>query len=177
MADDFETLHRGRFLQVLRRDNWEYVSRINASGAVHILAVTPDDELLMVSQFRPPIGCEVLELPAGIVGDDEGHDGESPEQAAARELVEETGYRARTVERLYDGPSSPGLTAEITTVVRAHELTRVGEGGGVGNENIRVLHVPLAEVREWLAARVAEGRYIDHKVYGALFFLTDSVKS
>lgn len=166
-----ETLYKGHFLQVQRHNHWEYVSRVNASGAVHILAVTPDDELLMVEQYRPPVDARVLELPAGIVGDDEGHAGETPEQAAARELVEETGYQAGSVERLFSGPSSPGLTAEITAVVRARDLTRVGAGGGIGNENIRVHHVPLANVRDWLAARAADGWLIDHKVYGALYFL------
>lgn len=171
MTESIETLYRGHFLQVSRQGRWEYVSRVNATGAVHILAVTPADELLMVEQYRPPVGASVLELPAGLVGDDEGQAGETPEQAAARELIEETGYKARAVERLFEGPSSPGLTAEITTVVRARELERVGAGGGVGDENIRVLHVPLAGVRDWLAARAVDGNLIDHKVYGALFFL------
>lgn len=171
MAEVTDTLYKGKFLQVQRRDHWEYVSRVNASGAVHVLAITADDELLMVKQYRPPMGDQVLELPAGIVGDDEGHEGETPEQAAARELVEETGYQPATVERLFAGPSSPGLTAEITTVVRARDLRRVGEGGGIGDENIRVLHVPLNAVHDWLTARSAEGCLIDHKVYGALYFL------
>lgn len=171
MTKNPETLYQGRFLQVQRQNKWEYVSRVNGSGAVHILAITPEDEVLMVEQYRPPVGDQVLELPAGIVGDDEGHAGETPEQAAARELVEETGYRAGSVERLFAGPSSPGLTAEITAVVRARDLTRVGEGGGIGNENIRVHHVPLANMSDWLATRAAEGWLIDHKVYGALYFL------
>lgn len=171
MARNLETLYQGKFLKVERDRHWEFVSRVAASGAVHILAVTADNELLMVEQYRAPVDAHVLELPAGLVGDDEGADGETPEQAAARELIEETGYQPRTVERVCAGPSSPGLVAEITTVVRARELTRVGEGGGIGDENIRVVHVPLDAIRAWLADRLAEGRLVDHKVYGALFWL------
>lgn len=177
MSDATETLHQGKFLKLSRQGRWEYVSRVQASGAVHILAVTADDELLMVEQYRVPMGCEVLELPAGIVGDEDGGQDETAEAAAMRELLEETGYRAQRIETLYSGPSSPGMASEIVTVVRAFGLERIAQGGGVGGEAIRVLRVPLAGVRGWLAARAAEGRHIDHKVYAALFFLTDSVTS
>ncbi|MDT0635284.1 NUDIX hydrolase [Spectribacter hydrogenoxidans] len=177
MNDAVEILAEGRFLRLSRRGKWEYVSRVNAAGAVHILAVTPDDELLMVDQYRVPMGGRVLELPAGLVGDADGGTDDTPETAAARELLEETGYRPGRVEHLYDGPSSPGMASELVTMVRAFDLERVGEGGGVGGEDIRVLHVPLAGVRHWLAEQVAAGRSVDHKVYAALFFLTDAVRS
>jgi len=171
MNPPVETLFEGRFLRVTRQGSWEIVSRVNASGAVHIMAVTPEDELLIVEQYRPPVGCRVFELPAGVVGDDDGHENETPEQAAARELVEEAGYEPGRVERIYQGPSSPGMAAEIVTVVHAMDLERVGEGGGIGGEDITLYRIPLSEVSHWLAARVAEGRYIDHKVYASLYFL------
>ena len=169
--DKPEVLAEGRFLRLQRDGHWEYVSRVTASGAVHILAVTPDDELLLVEQHRVPVGTAVFELPAGVVGDEPGREQETPEAAAARELIEETGYAAGDVQRLYTGPSSPGMASEIVTVVRATGLEQVGEGGGIDGENITVHRVALAEVADWLAARVAEGRLIDHKVYAGLFFL------
>lgn len=173
MNTDDEILYRGRFLQIQRQDHWEYVSRVNASGAVHILALTAERDLLLVEQYRPPVGAAVLELPAGLVGDDDGGAGETPEQAAARELVEETGYRPRVVERLVQGPSSPGMAAELTTLVRARGLTRVSDGGGISDENITVHHVPVDAVRGWLESRLEQGWLIDHKVYAALYFLDD----
>ncbi len=177
MSDDVEILAEGRFLRLSRRGRWEYVSRVNAAGAVHILAVTPDDELLMVDQYRVPMDGRVLELPAGIVGDADGGADDTPETAAVRELIEETGYRPGRVERLYQGPSSPGMASEVVTVVRAFDLERVGDGGGLDDEDIRVLRVPLCGVRDWLAEQVAAGRTVDHKVYAALFFLTTSLRS
>jgi len=172
-----QTLYEGKFLRLIKNAHWEYVQRVNASGAVHILAITPENELLLVEQQRLPVGEVVIELPAGVIGDEAGREQETPEQAAARELVEETGYRAERVERLYQGPSSPGMASEIVTMVRAFNLQQVGEGGGVEGENITVRRIPLTEISAWLAARMAEGRLIDHKVYAALYFIRDSLKS
>lgn len=171
MFEPTETLAEGRFLRLCRQGRWEYVQRVNASGAVHIVAVTPEDELLLVEQFRAPVGARVLELPAGIVGDEADHRDESAEAAAGRELVEETGYRPGRVERLHRGPSAPGMAAEIITLVRAHDLTRVGDGGGVDGEDIVVHRVPLADARAWLQARADEGCLVDHRVFAGLFCL------
>lgn len=172
-----EVLHQGKFLRLLKQGHWEYVQRVTASGAVHILAVTPESELLLVEQHRVPVNDKVIELPAGVVGDEAGRGQETPEQAAARELVEETGYRPARVARIYQGPSSPGMISEIVTLVRAYDLQQVGPGGGIDGENIRVLRVPLSQVVDWLAARMEEGRLIDHKVYAGLYFIRDALQS
>jgi len=172
-----QTLYEGNFLRLIKNAHWEYVQRVNASGAVHIVAVTAENELLLVEQHRLPVGDVVIELPAGIIGDEAGHEKETPEQAAARELTEETGYRAARVERLYQGPSSPGMASEIVTMVRAFNLEQIGEGGGVEGEDITVRRVPLAQISDWLSARMEAGRLIDHKVYAALYFVRDSLKS
>jgi ADP-ribose pyrophosphatase len=164
-------LHEGRFLRLIKTGTWEYVQRVRASGAVHIVAVTADRQLLLVEQHRVPVGQRVIELPAGIVGDEAGREAEGANKAAARELVEETGYQPARVERLYHGPSSPGLSSEVITLVRARDLDQVGPGGGVDGENITVLKVPLDDMPAWLRARVDEGRLIDHRVYAALYFL------
>lgn len=166
-----QTLYEGKFLRLVEQDHWEYVQRVRARGAVHILALTPDNEILLVEQLRLPVGQTVIELPAGVVGDEAGHEQETPEQAAARELVEETGYRPARVERIHQGPSSPGMVSEIVTLVRAWDLTRVGDGGGIDGENIQVHRVAVDEVAQWLAARVAAGQLTDHRLYAALYFM------
>lgn len=171
MSDHQEILYEARFLRLCQRGSWEYAQRIAADGAVHIVAITPDDDLLLVEQYRAPVGERTIELPAGIVGDEVEHRGESVEVAAARELVEETGYRPARVERLHRGPSAPGMASELLTLVQAHGLERVGNGGGVGAEDIAVHAVPVATVDEWLQARVAEGRLVDHRVYAGLYLL------
>lgn len=172
-----ETLYEGKFLCLRKQGRWEYVQRVTASGAVHILAITPENELLLVEQHRVPVNDKVIELPAGIVGDEAGRGEETPEQAAARELVEETGYRPARVTRIYQGPSTPGMASEIVTMVRAHDLQQVGAGGGIDGENIEVLRVPLQHVADWLAVRADEGRLIDHKVYAGLYFVRDALQS
>lgn len=174
---DRKILHEGKFLRLIKEGKWEYVQRVRATGAVHILAVTRQQELLLVEQHRPPVGETIIELPAGIIGDEAGREKETPEQAAARELVEETGYRPARVERVYQGPSSPGMASEIVTVVRALELERVGDGGGIDGEDITVRRIPLSEISAWLAECTAQGRLIDHKVYAALYFIRDALKS
>ncbi len=111
-------------------------------------------------------------MAAGLVGDEEASDDETMLDAAARELEEETGFRARRFDVLATGPSSGGLTAEIVTFLRPSGLERVGEGGGVEGENIRVHLVPLSQVDSWLSRRAGEGFLIDPKVYAGLYFLS-----
>jgi ADP-ribose pyrophosphatase len=165
-----EVLGQGRFLRLVRRDGWEQVERIGVREIVVIVAVTPAGELLLVEQHRPPVGGSVLELPAGLVGDEDRHRDEPLEEAARRELREETGWEAARFERLSAGPPSAGLSTEVVTLLRAHELRRRGEGGGVEGERIRVHAVPLGEVAGWLAAREAAGVLVDPKVWAGLWF-------
>ncbi|MCA9661077.1 MAG: NUDIX hydrolase [Myxococcales bacterium] len=165
-----EILGQGRFLRLLRRGKWELVERVGADGAAALIAVTDDRRLVLISQPRPALGGDVIELPAGLIGDDPGCEGEGGEVAAARELTEETGYAAAVVERLAIGPTSPGLTNEQITLYWASGLTKVGPGGGLESESITVHEVPLDEVEAWLAARVRAGDHVDLKVYAGLYF-------
>ena len=126
-----------------------------------ILAIDAGD-VILVEQFRVPLGRTYLELPAGLVGDETA--GESVAIAAGRELEEETGYCAAAIEDLGVFYSSPGMTSECFTLVRATGLTRVGEGGGVSDENITVHRVPLAQVPDFVAAKRAAGVAIDTKM-------------
>ena len=160
-ADPEVTRWEGRFIAAKTRGRWEYVSRARGIKAAVILAITPDDEVVMVEQFRIPMGKPSIELPAGLIGDDDGGEGEDAATAANRELEEETGYRAARMEDLGEYYSSPGMVSESFTMFRAYDLTRVSEGGGVEGEGITVHHVPRASIADFIAAKRAEGYGID----------------
>ncbi|HEY4642181.1 MAG TPA: NUDIX hydrolase, partial [Thermoanaerobaculia bacterium] len=113
MSDDATKVFEGKHLLVLERDNWQFVERTKGKSAVVILAVTDDDRILFVEQFRRPVNARVIDFPAGLVGDEEGHD--DPAEVAKKELLEETGYACSRVERLTSGPTSPGITSETVT--------------------------------------------------------------
>ncbi len=160
-----EVIADGKHLRFVRRNGWEFVERKNVTGIAILVAITAEDRVLVVEQHREPVGGRVLELPAGLAGDDGAEDAES---AANRELVEETGYRAGVLEVLTEGPPSPGLSDEIVTIYLARRLVRAGAGGGVGAEEIEVHEVPFRDAFSWLEERRAEGRLVDPKIYGAL---------
>jgi len=163
-------LAAGRHLRFVCRDGWEFVERPGVHGIVVVVAVTPQARLLLVEQWREPVGADVLELPAGLAGDGADAAGEPLEEAARRELVEETGWDAAEVDRLTAGPPSAGVTSEIVTFFRARGLTRTGAGGGVEGEAITVHEVPLAEVDAWISAREATGVLVDPKVWAGAWF-------
>lgn len=166
------SLCRGKFLELLKEGRWEYVRRVNANGAVMIVAVTEDDELLLVEEYRVPLHALTIGLPAGISGD-EGE--ESTLQSARRELEEETGYRADAWTYLFTGPSSPGLTTEMVSFYLAEGLHQISEGGGVAHENITVHRIPLPLVHGWLMDQTGQGKVVDPKIFMGLYFLSRSV--
>lgn len=165
------TLHEGRFLRLVATGTWEFAQRTKASAVVAIVATTPQGDLLLIEQPRKPLaGASIIELPAGLVGDDHGHEDEPIIDAAKRELDEETGYSAPIWSVLSRGPSSAGLTDELITLIRARDAIRTGTGGGVAGEQITVHAIPLAHVPAWLAQREAAGQLVDPKVYAGLWF-------
>lgn len=170
--NDVETIARGRFLNLMKRGTWEYASRTGAADVVIVVPLTSEGKLIFVEQFRPPVGRRVIEFPAGLAGDDSGREDEALEEAARRELEEETGYRAGRLHHAFTGPSSAGLTDEITTIFLASELERVADGGGVGGEDITVHEVPLVDVDTWLADQRRQGSYVAARVYAGLYLLT-----
>ncbi len=167
-----ETLFEGQYLRLLRRGRWEYVSRQRITGIVAIAGLTRDDQLVLIEQFRAPLGRRVVELPAGLAGDVPGEEHEPLEAAAQRELLEETGFSAERFERVADLPSSAGLTSETVTLFVATDLRRAGEGGGDGTEDITTHLVPWDDVDPFIAAKVAEGCLVDAKLYVALWMLS-----
>jgi len=164
------SLYQGRYLSLIERDRWEFVSRSNARCVVALVAVTPADEIVLVEQHRKPVGSSVIEIPAGLVGDVADRD-ESVLVAAARELEEETGFVAEHMELIMECPGSAGMSDEIISFVRAKNLTRVGPGGGDASENIIVHVVPLSGIDDWLSEQQAAGKLLDPKVYTALYWL------
>jgi len=166
-----ETLYQGRWLSLRKRGRWEYAERNNPGGAVIILAVTPEDKVLFVEQYRVAIQKHTIEMPAGLVGDLAHQLEEGALLAASRELEEETGYRCERVEFVHEGPSSSGMSTEMITFARAYGLTRVGPGGGDESENIVVHEVPRTEAGAWLFARAREGYSIDPKLFAGLWFI------
>jgi ADP-ribose pyrophosphatase len=164
-----ETLFKSRWLGLYRIGTWDFVRRPHSDAAVGILAVTPEDEIILVEQYRIPMQSLVIEVPAGLVGDEPEFVGESLAESAGRELLEETGYRAGTIVPLIASPTSAGMTSETTHLFHATDLTRETQGGGVAGENITVHHVPLSGLRDWLREQEAAGKLVDFKILAALW--------
>ena len=160
-----EVMWAGKYVRVLKRDKWEYASRVNSINAVVILAEF-DGKMILVSQPRVPTDCRCIELPAGLVGDQDPD--ATAESTAVKELEEETGFTCERVERLGEFYASPGMVAESFTLVRAHGVRKIGEGGGDENEDIQVHLVPRAEIPNFIEQKRAEDFGIDVKL---LFFM------
>ncbi|MES2135827.1 MAG: NUDIX hydrolase [Pseudomonadota bacterium] len=162
-----EVMWEGKFVRAVRRGKWEYASRTRNIGAVVILA-EHEGKVILVDQPRVPLGERCLELPAGLVGDLDPD--ATVEDTAIKELEEETGFTAERVERLGDYYASPGMLSEGFTLVRAHGVRRIGDGGGDDNEDINVHLVPRAEIPNFVEQKRAEGFGIDVKL---LIFMND----
>jgi len=167
-AEAEEVVWSGKYIVAKRRGSWEYVGRARGIGAAVILAIE-EEHVLLVEQWRVPLQAQCLELPAGLVGDET--EGEDVATSAARELEEETGYRPDRIEIIGTFASSPGMVSETFTLVRAHGLTKVSDGGGVPGENITVHRVALAGVADFITAKRNEGVIIDVKMLALLHFV------
>ncbi|WP_246448998.1 NUDIX hydrolase [Sphingomonas sabuli] len=165
MTDDreapLETPWRGKYLAVRKRGRWEYVSRTGSTDAVVILA-EHEGKVVLIEQYRVPAGRVCLELPAGLVGDEDAH--ATVEETAVKELEEETGFTCERVEVLGQFHSSPGMVSESFTLVRAHGLNRIGAGGGTEHEDITVHLVERADIPAFVQQRREAGSAIDVKL-------------
>lgn len=163
-------VYEGKYQRMVVRGTWEYSERVHAGGlAAIIVAVTPDDEVLFVEQFRVPLQARTIEMPAGLVGDIDA--GESIEMSAVRELEEETGWTADHAEVLMIGPTSSGASNEKVAFVRASGLRKVGDGGGDASEDITVHTVPRARAAAWLVQKMGEGYELDAKLWAGLWMI------
>ena len=156
-----EVMWAGKYVRAVKRDKWEYASRTGSINAVVILA-EHDGKVILVDQPRVPPDCRCIELPAGLVGDTDPD--ATVESTAIKELEEETGFTAERVERLGEFYASPGMLSESFTLVRAHGVRRIGEGGGDENEDIEVHLVPREEIANFIEQKRAEGFGIDVKL-------------
>ena len=164
------TVYEGQYQRMVVRGNWEYSERTHAGGlAAIIIAVTPDDKVLFVEQFRVPLQALCIEMPAGLVGDIDA--GESIQDSAVRELEEETGWTADHAEVLMIGPTSAGASNEKIAFVRASGLRKVGEGGGDASEDITVHEIPRTQAAAWLVQKIAQGYQLDAKLWAGLWMI------
>jgi ADP-ribose pyrophosphatase len=161
----------GKYLTFIERDGWEFVTRSGASGVVVLVAFTDAGKLLLVEQPRPALGRRVVELPAGLVGDEAGRRGEGLADAARRELAEETGYEAREMVQLAEGPVAVGVSDEVVTFFHAKGLLRVGPGGGDATEDITVFEVAPSELAAFLRDKARAGLAVDPKIYAGLYLV------
>jgi ADP-ribose pyrophosphatase len=167
-----KTIWEGKFLRFVLTTyidsygairEWESFERVNCKGIVAIMAVTDDKEVLLIRQFRPPVNGYVIEFPAGL-----NDKGDTLEEAARRELLEETGYSARELFFLTEGVMSSGASGEILTVFFAKGLEFKGIGERDETEDIEVLKIPIAVVYQKLSDFQSEGNYVDLKILGLI---------
>jgi ADP-ribose pyrophosphatase len=167
-----KTVWEGRFLRLALTTyidsygtvrEWESLERVNCKGIVAIVPVTDEKEVLMTRQFRPPVNGYVIEFPAGL-----NDRGDTLEAAAKRELLEETGYIAREMIFLTEGPMSSGASGEILTVFLAKDIEFKGIGERDETEDIEVLKIPITEIYQKLDELRLEGNYIDLKIFGLM---------
>lgn len=167
-----KTVWKGRFMSavlITYRDangvvrSWEAVERVGIDGIVVMVAVTPENKVILEKQFRPPVGRGVIELPAGLV-----EPGEHMEDAARRELLEETGWTAGRLEFLAEGPISTGASTEILRAYLCTDLQYVGKSGWDGSEIIEVIEVDMSAAMDYLQKEQSRGVLVDLKVYGLL---------
>ena len=156
-----QLMWEGKFVRAFKRGKWEYASRARDINAVVILAEY-EGKVILIDQPRVPLDCRCVELPAGLVGDEDPN--ATPESTAIKELEEETGFTAERVERLGEFYASPGMLSENFTLVRAHGLRKIGEGGGDENEDINVHLVAREDIPNFVEQKRAEGFGIDVKL-------------
>jgi ADP-ribose pyrophosphatase len=163
MSDRAPTVaFRGRYLDVIWEEvGGEYTHNRRCRGVVLVIPVTAAGEIVFIEQYRLPLKANVMEYPAGLVGDERDCTDEDFETAARRELVEESGYESDQLEFLMRGPSSPGSSTEMVDFYLARDARRVHQGGGVAHERIRVHCIKLNDALGWLRERERQGILVD----------------
>ena len=156
-------LHQGRYMsfeqdRIVTSDGSESTRDIVVHpGAVVIVPLDAAGNLLLVTQYRLACGGAMLELPAGTLEVEDGIT-EDPLGAAHRELEEETGYRAGTMERITGFWTAPGFSTEYLTMYKATDLRPADEGrlSPDEDENLRLFRVSLPDAIAAIEAGVIE---------------------
>lgn len=160
-------LYKGKFISVVKDGNWEYVTRPNVPGIVVVVPMTEDDEFVFIEQYRIPIKSNSIEFPAGLVDKDE-----SELEAAHRELLEETGYKAEKMSYAFAGPPSAGLSSEMISFYVAQNCVKVEEAKGDGHEQITTHVVSLKNSYNWLMKKLENKKTVDLKVWTGMYALS-----
>jgi ADP-ribose pyrophosphatase len=163
---------RGRFLDVIWENGAEYTHNRRARGVVLIIPVTGRGEMIFIEQYRLPLKCNVIEFPAGLVGDEDDAN-ESFEVAARRELLEESGCVATELEFLFRGPASPGSSTEVVSFYLATDAQNVRQACGVAHERIEKHCIKLEHAQQWLAEKVRAGALVDPRVYLGVYLANE----
>jgi len=167
----------GRYLDVIWEQGVEYTHNRRSRGVVLVIPVTADNEIVFLEQYRVPLKRTVIEYPAGLVGDEADVSSESFEDAARRELLEESGYEAIELELVMRGPASPGSSTEVVTFYLARNARKVHVGGGAGHERIQVHAIKLDEANHWLATKEqTDGVLVDPRVYLGIYLARERLE-
>ena len=140
---------------------------IETRNWVNVIPITADHQVVMVRQYRHGSREVTLEIPGGLVDDDD-----TPQEAAMRELLEETGYRAEEMVQIGDLNPNPAIFANRVYTYVAQNLRKVGDPSPDQTEDIEVVLIPLSEIKELIRKGT-----IDHAIVAAafcLFFIQNS---
>ncbi|BAU29129.1 ADP-ribose pyrophosphatase [Aneurinibacillus soli] len=160
-----QTIYEGKVI-TLKVDQVELPNGKTASreivthpGAVAVMAITDDNRLVVVRQFRKPLGRTIVEIPAGKL-----EPGEEPVVCAHRELEEETGYTTRTMQHVASCYTSPGFADEIIHLYRTDGLI-AGEAKPDEDEFVELMHITVEEAQQLIES----GEICDAKTIMAVY--------
>jgi ADP-ribose pyrophosphatase len=171
-----EAVFEGEYLRFVRKHFeagrgegiWETIERKNIynKGAVVIVALTKEREVVLERNWRVPLESFVIQFPAGL----SDKEGESEEEVARRELLEETGYQAEKLIPITPAPLCPALTPTRAIHFFAPEVEFVAKESKEISEEIEVLNVPIEKLGDFLL-NLPKDTELDLRVPGILWFL------
>jgi len=146
---------------------WEYIERRNQYGhPIIIFALTKEKEVILEKIYRFPFEDYVLELPAGL----QDKEGESEIEVAERELLEETGYRARKLIKIFQGPMDPGQSTEEGIYYFAKDVVFEKKPAHEDAEDIKVIKIPVSKLVDFVE-KLSKKMKVDSKILSILSIL------